>query len=176
MPIFKTIAKSLVKNLSKTPSDKVKVYRGELAKEFQKKNFTREDYYKENPFYESMDMESMGSRFNEINQKREIAKGRWFSTNEGSARSYADDDKSRLLVAEISKRDLSIGKKMNRKFFNEVEASDNPQTLLLPRKNLKDVKEDIDFYKDKVGTIASTEYNKGGLIKGYPKLAQRGWK
>jgi len=176
MSILTTIGKSIVKNLSKKSSDKVKVYRGELAKEFQKENYTRKDFYKDNPLYEMGDKESLGSRFDEINQKREIAKGRWFSTNEGSARSYADDDKSRLLVAEISKKDLSIGKKINRKFFNEVEASDNPQTLILPRKNLKDVKEDIDFYKDKVGTIASTEYNKGGLIKGFPKLAKKGWK
>jgi hypothetical protein len=62
---------------------------------------------------------------------------------------------------------------MNRKFFNEVEASDNPQTLLLPRKNLKDVKEDIDFYKDKIDV---EEFKLGGLIKGFPKLAKRGWK
>jgi hypothetical protein len=60
--------------------------------------------------------------------------------------------------------------------------NDSPVKLEKPLKPNSDVsnkvcvKEDIDFYKDKVGTIASTEYKKGGLIKGYPKLAQRGWK
>ena len=155
--------------LSKTKpvKDTVKVYRGELAKEFQKPNYTRKDFYKDNPLYEMGDKESLGKRFDEINQKREIAKGRWFTSNEGSARAHTETKnkgKSRLLEAEISKEDFKLGQKMNRKFFKDVQASDNPQTILLPRKNLKDVKENINYYKDSIGTTAALEYEKGGMV------------
>ena len=149
---------------AKPVKDTIKVYRGEVAKELQKPNYTRKDFYKENKFYESMDRDSMGDRFDEINAKRQLTQGRWFSSNEGSARSYADKKKGRLLEAEISKKDFKLGQKINKKFFKGVAASDNPQTIILPKKNLKDVKENIDFYKDKVGTFAATEYKKGGMI------------
>lgn len=159
------VASLIARALSKTKlaKDTVKVYRGEVAKEFQKPNYTRKDFYKENKFHEAMDKESMGDRFDEINNKRELAQGRWFSSNLGSARFYADKKKGRLLEAEISKKDFKLGQKINKKFFEDVTASDNPQTIILPKKNLKDVKENIDFYKDKVGAVAATEYSKGGM-------------
>jgi len=160
--VVSLIARALSK--AKYTKDTVKVYRGEVSKEFQKPNYTRKDFYDENKFYESMDKESLGNRFNEINSKRQTAQGRFFSSNLGSALSYVDKKKGRLLEAEISKKDFKLGQKMNKKFFENVSASDNPQTILLPKKNLKDVKENIDFYKDKVGAVAASEYNKGGII------------
>ena len=116
--------------------DTVKVFRGDTTDK--EKNFTSKDFYKKNPVMEYFDKQNMGEKFQEINKKRDVTRGRWFTTDKKAAESYKDKESGVLLEAEISKKDLEIGKKMKNRYFKDVETDDN--TILLPRKNLKDVK------------------------------------
>lgn len=121
---------------SLTDKDTVKVFRGDT--EEKEKNFNYKDFYKKNPIMEYFDKQNMGKKFKEINKKRDLARGRWFTTDEEVAKSYKDKESGVLLEAEISKKDLEMGKKIKNRYFKDVETDDN--TILLPRKNLKDVK------------------------------------
>ena len=114
----------------------VKVFRGDTTDK--EKNFTSKDFYKKNPVMEFFDKQNMGEKFQEINKKRDVTRGRWFTTDKNSAESYKDKKSGVLLEAEISKKDLKIGNKMKNRYFKDVETDEN--TILLPRKNLKDVK------------------------------------
>ena len=91
------------------------------------------------------------------------AEGRYFTTNKDIAKIFSKGKEGRVVEAEISKKDYKLGKKIRDKFF-KFSGSTDDGTLLLPKKNLKDVKENIDVFKEKVGTIAATEYEKGGFI------------
>jgi hypothetical protein len=115
----------------------VKVFRGDTNNKI--KNFSMKDFYKQNPVLEYFDKQSMGKKFKDITKKRNTAKGRWFTTDKEAAKSYKDKTGGVLLEAEISKKDLILGSKMKNKFFKDVETDD--ATILLPRKNLKDVVE-----------------------------------
>jgi hypothetical protein len=158
--VVSLIARVLSK--AKSAKDTVKVYRGEYLPE--KKPFT---------------VKKKGSDFEHLRNKKDIiergltpesfankvntAEGRYFSPDLAIAKIFSKGDKGRVVEAEISKKDFELGKKLKEKFF-KFGSEGSPNTLLLPKKNLKDVKENIDVFKDKVGTIASAEYNKGGLI------------
>jgi hypothetical protein len=115
----------------------VKVFRGDTTNKT--KNFNMKEFYKKNPVHKFFDKSSMKGRFGEITKKRDTAKGRWFSTDKHVAQSYKDKKTGVLLEAEISKKDLILGSKMKKRYFKGVETNDD--TILLPRKNLKDVKE-----------------------------------
>ena len=147
----------LITKLGKA-KDTVKVFRGDTANKT--KNFSMKDFYKQNPVHEYFDKQSMGKQFKEITKKRDTARGRWFTTDKEVAKSYKDKTGGVLLEADISKKDLVLGSKMKKKYFKDVETSED--TILLPRKNLKDVVESKKL---------------GGLLKqGHPKLATKGWK
>ena len=135
----------------------VKVFRGDTANKVQ--NFTTKDFYKQNPVMKYFDKQNMGKKFKEISEKRDVARGRWFTTDKKVAESYKDKKSGVLLEAEISKKDLEIGSKMKKRFFKDVETDED--TILLPRKNIKNIVE---------------SKKNGGLIRGYPKLANKGWK
>ena len=172
--MVKAILKLLTK--SKPASDKIKIYRGEYLPEnkpftVKKKGSDFEHLRNREDFIErGLTPESLADKVNK-------AEGRYFSTDRDVAKIFSKGDKGRVVEAEISKKDLELGKKLKEKFFKLGEDGGSPDTLLIPKKNLKDVKENIDSFKDKVGTIAATEYKNGGLVKkGFPKLAKKGWK
>ena len=99
-----------------------------------------------------------------------------FQQKKDTAKIFSKGEKGRVVEAEISKKDLKLGKKLKEKFFKLGEYGGSPDTLLIPKKNLKDVKENIDSLYEKLGT-AGMEYKSGGLVKkGFPKLARKGWK
>ena len=161
---------------SKAASDKIKIYRGEYLPEnkpftVKKKGSDFENVRKKNDLIDrGLTPESLANKVNK-------AEGRYFSTDRDIAKIFSKGDKGRVVEAEISKKDLELGKKLKEKFFKFGPDGGSPNTLLIPKKNLKDVKENIDSFKDKVGTIAATEYKSGGLVKkGFPKLARKGWK
>lgn len=128
----------------------VKVFRGDTSKKV--KDFSMDKFYQKNPIHKTMDKQTMGKRFNEIKNKRDTARGRWFTTDKNVAKSYKSKKDGIVLEAEISKKDLILGNKMKQKFFKDIETS--ADTILLPRKNLKDVVESkkmgglMDYYKD----------------------------
>jgi hypothetical protein len=168
---------SLIKKaLSKAASakDTVKVYRGEYLPE--KNPFTVPKKGKD--FETGINQKYLTERgltpetyAKKVNQ----AQGRWFTTNKDIAKTFSKGDSGRVVEAEISKKDLELGKKLKEKFF-KFGSTGSEKTLLLPKKNLKDVKENIDSLYEKLGT-ARIEYKKGGLVKkGFPKLARKGWK
>jgi hypothetical protein len=121
----------------KAGKELVKVFRGDTANKI--KNFSMKDFYKKNPVNEYFDKQNMGKKFKDIAKKRDVARGRWFTTDKEVAKSYKDKTGGVLLEAEISKKDLVLGSKMKNKFFKDVETDE--ATILLPRKNLKDVVE-----------------------------------
>jgi hypothetical protein len=155
----------ITKALSKVKSakDTVKVYRGEYLPE--KKPFT---VPKKGRDFEHLrnreDIIERGLTPESLAKKVNTAEGRYFSTNRDLAKIFSKGDKGRVVEAEISKKDLELGKKLKEKFFKFGSDGGSPDTLLIPKKNLKDVKENIDSFKDKVGTIAATEYEKGGFV------------
>lgn len=159
--VVSLIARALSK--TKLAKDTVKVYRGEYLPE--KKPFTVK---KKGSDFENLrnkdDFIERGLTPESLADKVNTAEGRYFSTNRDYAKIFSKGDKGRVVEAEISKNDLELGKKLKEKFFKLGPDGGSPDTLLLPKKNLKDVKENIDSFKDKVGTIAATEYNKGGMI------------
>ena len=115
---------------------KVKVFRGDTSKK--SKDFNMDKFYEKNPVHKFMDKQNMGKRFNEIKNKRDKTAGRWFTTNKEVAKSYKNKKDGVIQEVEISKKDLIIGDKMKKRYFKDVEMSDD--TILLPRKNLKDIK------------------------------------
>ena len=136
----------------------VKVFRGDTANKI--KNFSMKEFYNKNPVHKYFDKQNMGKKFEEITKKRDTARGRWFTTDKEVAKSYKDKTGGTLLEAEISKKDLVLGSKMKDRYFKDIETSED--TILLPRKNLKNVVESKKL---------------GGLLKqGHPKLAIKGWK
>ena len=158
--VVSLITKALSK--AKSVKDTVKVYRGEYLPE--KNPFTVPKKGKD--FETGINQKYLAERgltpetyAKKINQ----AQGRWFTTNKDIAKNFSKGDSGRVVEAEISKEDLELGKKLKEKFF-KFGSTGSEKTLLIPKKNLKDVKENIDVYKEKVGTIAATEYEKGGFI------------
>ena len=171
--MVKAILKLLAK--SKPVSDKIKVYRGEYLPE--NKPFTVK---KKGSDFEHLrnreDIIERGLTPESLAKKVNTAEGRYFSTNRDLAKIFSKGDKGRVVEVEISKKDLELGKKLKEKFFKFGSDGGSPDTLLIPRKNLKNVKENIDSLYEKLGT-AGIEYKKGGLVKkGFPKLAKKGWK
>ena len=148
----------------------IKVYRGEradkdfrVAKEKQPKFNIKKSEEEKNFLFTADLRRKLGKKdYQEYMKKRDTAKGRFFTSDKEQANAYSTGANARLVEAEISEKDYNLGKGMLEKFFSREMPP--PNTILLPRKNFKDVKEDIDFYKKKVGTIASTEYEKGGFI------------
>jgi len=94
--------------------------------------------------------------------------GRWFSTKKETAENFAKDFQkldelpkgSKIKSVDVTEKDLTIGNKVAKKVNpNCIEADCN---VILPKK-----------YLDKIDV---EEFKLGGLIKGFPKLAKRGWK
>ena len=171
--VVSLITKALSK--AKSAKDTVKVYRGEYLPE--KKPFT---VPKKGSDFEHLrnreDIIERGLTPESLAKKVNTAEGRYFSTNRDLAKIFSKGDKGRVVEAEISKKDLELGKKLKEKFFKFGSDGGSPDTLLIPQKNLKNVKENIDSLYEKLGT-AGIEYKKGGLVKkGFPKLAKKGWK
>ena len=171
------MVKEIIKRIITGPvKDTIKVYRGEYLpgkNPYKSKNKKGKDFEhlrdREDMLEKGLTPESLAEKINQ-------AEGRYFTKNLDVAKAYSKGDKGRVVEAEISKKDYKLGKKIRDKFF-KFSGSTDDGTLLLPKKNLKDVKENIDSFKDKVGTIAATEYKNGGLVKkGFPKLAKKGWK
>ena len=170
--MVKAILKLLAK--SKPVSDKIKVYRGEyLPGKNPSEGFKQKGKYFENIKEKLEDIDLTPDEYaNKLNK----SEGRYFSTNKNTAKIFSKGEKGRVVEAEISKKDLELGKKMKKRFFKFDDEGTNESTLLLPKKNLKDVKENIDSLYEKLGT-AGIEYKSGGLVKkGFPKLARKGWK
>ena len=97
-----------------------------------------------------------------------ITKGRYFSTKKETAENFAKDfqklDKlpkgSKIKSVDITEKDLTIGNKVAKKLNPNCSGADC--NVILPKK-----------YLDKIDV---EEFKLGGLIKGYPKLAKKGWK
>jgi|GEM_PF-3933055 len=94
--------------------------------------------------------------------------GRYFSTKKETAENFAKDFQkldelpkgSKIKSVDITEKDLKIGNKVAKKINpNCMEADCN---VILPKK-----------YLDK---IEVEEFKLGGIIKGFPKLAKKGWK
>ena len=170
--MVKAILKLLAK--SKPVNDKIKVYRGEyLPGKNPSEGFKQKGEYFDNIKEKLKDIDLTPDEYaNKLNK----SEGRYFSTKKDTAKIFSKGEKGRVVEAEISKKDLELGKKMKKRFFKFDDEGTNESTLLLPKKNLKDVKENIDSLYEKLGT-AGMEYKSGGLVKkGFPKLARKGWK
>ena len=170
--MVKAILKLLAK--SKPVNDKIKVYRGEyLPGKNPSEGFKQKGEYFDNIKEKLKEIDLTPDEYaNKLNK----SEGRYFSTKKDTAKIFSKGEKGRVVEAEISKKDLELGKKMKKRFFKFDDEGTNESTLLLPKKNLKDVKENIDSLYEKLGT-AGIEYKSGGLVKkGFPKLARKGWK
>ena len=169
------MVKEIIKRIIKGPiKDKIKVYRGEyLPGKNPSEGFKQKGEYFDNIKEKLKDIDLTPDEYaNKLNK----SKGRYFSTKKDIAKIFSKGEKGRVVEAEISKKDLELGKKLKEKFFKLGEDGGSPDTLLIPKKNLKDVKENIDSLYEKLGT-AGMEYKSGGLVKkGFPKLARKGWK
>jgi hypothetical protein len=170
--MVKAILKLLAK--SKPVNDKIKVYRGEyLPGKNPSEGFKQKGEYFDNIKEKLKDIDLTPDEYaNKLNK----SEGRYFSTKKDTAKIFSKGEKGRVVEAEISKKDLELGRKMKKKFFKFDDEGTDDSNLLLPKKNLKDVKENIDSLYEKLGT-AGMEYKSGGLVKkGFPKLARKGWK
>jgi hypothetical protein len=170
--MVKAILKLLAK--SKPVNDKIKVYRGEyLPGKNPSEGFKQKGEYFDNIKEKLKDIDLTPDEYaNKLNK----SEGRYFSTKKDTAKIFSKGEKGRVVEAEISKKDLELGRKMKKKFFKFDDEGTDDSNLLLPKKNLKDVKENIDSLYEKLGT-AGIEYKSGGLVKkGFPKLARKGWK
>ena len=170
--MVKAILKLLAK--SKPVSDKIKVYRGEyLPGKNPSEGFKQKGEYFDNIKEKLKDIDLTPDEYaNKLNK----SEGRYFSTKKDTAKIFSKGEKGRIVEAEISKKDLELGRKMKKKFFKFDDEGTDDSNLLLPKKNLKDVKENIDSLYEKLGT-AGMEYKSGGLVKkGFPKLTRKGWK
>ena len=169
------MVKEIIKRIIKGPiKDKIKVYRGEyLPGKNPSEGFKQKGEYFDNIKEKLKDIDLTPDEYaNKLNK----SEGRYFSTKKDTAKIFSKGEKGRVVEAEISKKDLELGKKLKEKFFKLGEDGGSPDTLLIPKKNLKDVKENIDSLYEKLGT-AGMEYKSGGLVKkGFPKLARKGWK
>jgi hypothetical protein len=170
--MVKAILKLLAK--SKPVNDKIKVYRGEyLPGKNPLEGFKQKGEYFDNIKEKLKEIDLTPDEYaNKLNK----SEGRYFSTKKDTAKIFSKGEKGRVVEAEISKKDLELGRKMKKKFFKFDDEGTDDSNLLLPKKNLKDVKENIDSLYEKLGT-AGMEYKSGGLVKkGFPKLARKGWK
>ena len=169
------MVKEIIKRIIKGPiKDTIKVYRGEyLPGKNPSEGFKQKGEYFDNIKEKLKDIDLTPDEYaNKLNK----SEGRYFSTKKDTAKIFSKGEKGRVVEAEISKKDLELGKKLKEKFFKLGEDGGSPDTLLIPKKNLKDVKENIDSLYEKLGT-AGMEYKSGGLVKkGFPKLARKGWK
>ena len=169
------MVKEIIKRIIKGPiKDTIKVYRGEyLPGKNPSEGFKQKGEYFDNIKEKLKDIDLTPDEYaNKLNK----SEGRYFSTKKDTAKIFSKGEKGRVVEAEISKKDLELGKKLKEKFFKLGEDGGSPDTLLIPKKNLKDVKENIDSLYEKLGT-AGIEYKSGGLVKkGFPKLARKGWK
>jgi predicted nuclease with TOPRIM domain len=169
------MVKEIIKRIIKGPiKDTIKVYRGEyLPGKNPSEGFKQKGEYFDNIKEKLKDIDLTPDEYaNKLNK----SEGRYFSTKKDIAKIFSKGEKGRVVEAEISKKDLELGKKLKEKFFKLGEDGGSPDTLLIPKKNLKDVKENIDSLYEKLGT-AGMEYKSGGLVKkGFPKLARKGWK
>ena len=169
------MVKEIIKRIIKGPiKDTIKVYRGEyLPGKNPSEGFKQKGEYFDNIKEKLKDIDLTPDEYaNKLNK----SEGRYFSTKKDTAKIFSKGEKGRVVEAEISKKDLELGKKLKEKFFKFGEDGGSPDTLLIPKKNLKDVKENIDSLYEKLGT-AGMEYKSGGLVKkGFPKLAKKGWK
>ena len=169
------MVKEIIKRIIKGPiKDTIKVYRGEyLPGKNPSEGFKQKGEYFDNIKEKLKDIDLTPDEYaNKLNK----SEGRYFSTKKDIAKIFSKGEKGRVVEAEISKKDLELGKKLKEKFFKFGEDGGSPDTLLIPKKNLKDVKENIDSLYEKLGT-AGMEYKSGGLVKkGFPKLARKGWK
>ena len=169
------MVKEIIKRIIKGPiKDTIKVYRGEyLPGKNPSEGFKQKGEYFDNIKEKLKDIDLTPDEYaNKLNK----SEGRYFSTKKDTAKIFSKGEKGRVVEAEISKKDLELGKKLKEKFFKLGEDGGSPDTLLIPKKNLKDVKENIDSLYEKLGT-AGIEYKSGGLVKkGFPKLAKKGWK
>ena len=169
------MVKEIIKRIIKGPiKDTIKVYRGEyLPGKNPSEGFKQKGEYFDNIKEKLKDIDLTPDEYaNKLNK----SEGRYFSTKKDIAKIFSKGEKGRVVEAEISKKDLELGKKLKEKFFKLGEDGGSPDTLLIPKKNLKDVKENIDSLYEKLGT-AGMEYKSGGLVKkGFPKLAKKGWK
>jgi predicted ATP-dependent endonuclease of OLD family len=170
--MVKAILKLLAK--SKPVNDKIKVYRGEyLPGKNPSEGFKQKGEYFDNIKEKLKDIDLTPEKYaNKLNK----SEGRYFSTKKDTAKIFSKGEKGRVVEAEISKKDLELGRKMKKRFFKFDDEGTDDSNLLLPKKNLKDVKENIDSLYEKLGT-AGMEYKSGGLVKkGFPKLTRKGWK
>ena len=169
------MVKEIIKRIIKGPiKDTIKVYRGEyLPGKNPSEGFKQKGEYFDNIKEKLKDIDLTPDEYaNKLNK----SEGRYFSTKKDTAKIFSKGEKGRVVEAEISKKDLELGKKLKEKFFKLGEDGGSPDTLLIPKKNLKDVKENIDSLYEKLGT-AGMEYKSGGLgKKGFPNLARKGWK
>ena len=170
------MVKEIIKRIITGPvKDTIKVYRGEYLpgkNPFKSKNKKGEDFEylrdREDMIEKELTPEILAKKINQ-------AEGRYFTTNKDIAKIFSKGKEGRVVEADISEKDLKLGKKLRDRFF-KFSGSTDDGTLLLPKKNLKDVKENIDSLYEKLGT-AGIEYKSGGLVKkGFPKLAKKGWK
>ena len=94
--------------------------------------------------------------------------GRWFSTKKETAENFAKDFQkldelpkgSKIKSVDVTEKDLAIGNKVAKKLNPNCSEADC--NVILPKK-----------YLDKIDV---EEFKQGGIIKGFPKLAKRGWK
>ena len=96
--------------------------------------------------------------------------GRWYTKNAEMALLYAGN-KGKVSEVTIPQKDFDLGYNLKNRAIYKTKDETNPDFILLPKKNLKDVKENPEIYKDVVGPIASMEFSKGGLVsKGNGKV------
>ena len=96
--------------------------------------------------------------------------GRWYTKDAEIALRYAGD-KGKVLEVTIPQKDFDLGYNLKNRAIYKTKDETDPNFILLPKKNLKDVRENPEIYKDVVGTIPSMEFGKGGLVsRGYGKV------
>jgi len=93
--------------------------------------------------------------------------GRWFHTDKDYVKYFTGSTKGErtLKTVNVTEKDYNIGRKIHDKIKGRkgCEGDLCSMGVILPKKNLKDVKE--------------KKFSKGGLLKqGKPKLAIKGWK
>jgi len=146
---FKMGSETRVGPIYKIPKN-ITVYRGE-GKQFPNEKIAKE-YLKEN-------------RPDEV-----AGLGRWYTKNAETALKYAGD-KGKVSEVTIPQKDFDLGYNLKNRAIYKTKDETNPDFILLPKKNLKDVRENPEIYRDVVGTIPSMEFAKGGLVtKGNGKV------
>jgi hypothetical protein len=96
--------------------------------------------------------------------------GRWYTKDAEMALVYAGN-KGKVSEVTIPQKDFDLGYNLKNRAIYKTKDQTSPDVILLPKKNLKDVRENPEIYKDVVGPIASMEFSKGGLVsKGNGKV------